>query len=124
MIKSACTVLCHALDRRKELEQRCTSLAGDLEKATNRAGELEVEVKDTHAELVRVTGALYARRGMDVEDVEKMFAEELERVREVSSHEARELQQSVNDLRTSLEETRGKCRIAYGERYPEEQSNE
>lgn len=81
-----------------------------------RATELENEVAETRAELVRVSGALHARRGTDVVEAERTFGEELQRVQESASREARNLRQEITRLRAMLEETTAKFRKACGER--------
>lgn len=73
-------------------------------------------MSETRAELVRVSGALHARRGTDVVDAERAFGEELQRVQETATREARALKLEARGLRVSLEETTAKFRKAYGER--------
>lgn len=102
--------------RRQHLEQRCSVLTQDLHKSVTRTAELEEEVSISRAELVRISGALHARRGTDVVDAERAFGEELQRVQESATREARGLRQEVSDLRASLEQTKTRLRKSCGER--------
>ena len=100
----------------QHLEQRCSVLTQDLQKSVKRTHELEGQVSESRAELVRVSGALHARRGTDVVDAEMAFGEELQRVQESAMREARALRQETGELRASLEQTKDKFRKACGER--------
>lgn len=82
-----------------------------------RTAELEDEVSVSRAELVRISGELHARRGTDVVDAERAFGEELQRVQESATREARSLKQEANGLRASLEQTRAKLQKSCGERW-------
>lgn len=73
-------------------------------------------MSDIRAELVRVSGALHARRGTDVVDAERAFGEELQRVQESATCEARALRQEASDLRASLKETKANFRKTCRER--------
>lgn len=106
---------CHQ-PRRQHLEQRCSVLTEDLQKSATRTAELENEVAVSRAEVVRISGALHARRSTDVVDAERAFGEELQRVQESVARETRTLRQEASGLRTSLEQTKGKLRNACGER--------
>ncbi|CAM9167287.1 unnamed protein product [Scytosiphon promiscuus] len=101
---------------RRHLEQRCATVTQDLQEAVTRTAELEEEASISRAEVVRISGALHARRGTDVVDAERVFGEELERVQETATREARGLRQEVSALRTSLEQTKAKLRKACGDR--------
>ncbi|CAM9692981.1 unnamed protein product, partial [Hapterophycus canaliculatus] len=101
---------------RRNLEQRCSTLTQDLHKAVTRTAELEDEASVSRAELVRISGALHARRGTDVVDAERVFGEELQRVQETATREARGLRQEASALRTSLEQTKAKFRKACADR--------
>lgn len=104
-------------NHRQQLEQRCATLTRDLQKAVTRTAELEDEASVSRAEVVRISGALHARRSTDVVDAERVFGEELQRVQETATREARALKQEVNALRTSLEQTKAKFRNACEDRY-------
>lgn len=102
--------------RRQHLEQRCSVLTEDLHKSATRTAELENEVAVSRAEVVRISGALHARRSTDVVDAERAFGEELQRVQERAARETRTLRQEASGLRTLLEQTKSKLRTACGER--------
>lgn len=70
----------------------------------------------SRAEVVRVSGALHARRGTDVVDAERAFGEELQRVQETATLEARALRQEASGLRASLDQNKTKFRMACEER--------
>lgn len=101
---------------RQHLEQRCSVLTQDLHKSVERRDDLEGQVSESRAELVRVSGALHARRGTDVVDAEMAFGEELQRVQESAMREARSLRQETGELRASLAQTKDRLRKACGER--------
>lgn len=101
---------------RQHLEQRCSVLSQDLKLSGKHTAELETQLCETRAELVRVSGALHARRGTDVVDAERAFGEELQRVQESATREARVLRQEASALRSSLDEAKTKFRKACGER--------
>eukprot|EP00752_Nemacystus_decipiens_P013478 g11937.t1 len=101
---------------RQHLEQRCATLTQNLHKSVTRTAELEEEVSVSRAELVRISGVLHARRGTDVVDAERVFGEELQRVQESATLEARALRQEASNLRTSLEQTKTKLRKSCEER--------
>ena len=71
----------------------------------------------SRVELVRISGELHARRGTDVVDAERAFGEELQRVQETATREARSLKQEVNGLRASVEQTKAKLQKSCGERW-------
>ncbi|CBJ32564.1 FkbM family methyltransferase [Ectocarpus siliculosus] len=101
---------------RQHLEQRCSVLTEELQKTATRTTELENEVAVSRAEVVRISGALHARRSTDVVDAERAFGEELQRVQESAARETRTLGQEASGLRTLLEQTKSKLRNACGER--------
>ncbi|CAB1106110.1 unnamed protein product [Ectocarpus sp. CCAP 1310/34] len=101
---------------RQHLEQRCSVLTEELQKSATRTAELENEVAVSRAEVVRISGALHARRSTDVVDAERAFGEELQRVQESAARETRTLKQEASGLRTLLEQTKSKLRNACGER--------
>lgn len=70
----------------------------------------------SRAELVRISGALHARRGTDVVDAERAFGEELQRVQESATREARGLRQEASNVRAALELTKTKLRKSCVER--------
>lgn len=73
-------------------------------------------MSETRAELVRVSGALHARRATDVVDAERAFGEEMQRVQESAAREARALRQDASILRASLEEMKARFRKTSAER--------
>ncbi|CAM9111795.1 unnamed protein product [Ectocarpus sp. 12 AP-2014] len=101
---------------RQHLEQRCSVLTEELQKSTTRTAELENEVAVSRAEVVRISGALHARRSTDVVDAERAFGEELQRVQESAARETRTLRQEASGLRTLQEQTKSKLRNACEER--------
>lgn len=101
---------------RQQLEQRCTTLTADLQEEEARASALGHELSETRAELVRISGALHSRRSTDVVDAEREFGEELHRVQEASSREARALRLDISSLQASLDDANAKLRKACEDR--------